>query len=1053
MNTKMLNTATKLLLALAGGALVAQSAIAGSVTYHDGDLLLGFRASGGTGSSNDLVVDLGQASTLAGYTSQQVLSIGNIGADLSSNFGSGWASRSDLFWSVAGTAGQAAVGSDPAHTLYVTTQQAVPGVQSLARVRANYAAQSGPTNKITSLGGSYVATAGVANSSTANSTVAVLQPTSVANSYASLQSTASSYGYFTPVAEGTFGSGVNGSLLDLYQLQPSSSAVAGNYVGRFSIDGTGALTFTPASLVGVNTVQLGASTYSVSEADVSGQVTVTVQRSGDLLSATSVTVATADGTAIAGTDYTSTTQTVNFGVGDTSKTVSIPVVNRSGYQGNRNFTVGLSGVSGGTTLGATTSSTVTITENIVSSVIAFNSTSYSASSGDTSVTLTFTRSGGAAPVTATIATTNGTAHAGADFVAPTGSAATVSFPANINTATATISLITPSGTRPAVNFTVGLTAAGTNASLTSDSSKLTATVALPFLDLTAPTIRVTSPSSGQAVSGTEGGSITVVGTAADNIAVASVQVALNGGAWTAATVGHPLVGYTYSLSGVTPRSGFNTVQVRATDSSGNVSSVATSSFTYVVKVALTITASTGGNVTGGLTPTTANPYPYQVGNSYKLTAVPASGYVFNGWTTGDNLGSPATDLKALSFVVSDALAQNPTITANFIASPFTFSVVGAFNGLVTATTGVTPTNSTEGFITLNVTTTGSFTGTLKIDGVILSLSGNLDNTGAAYFGANRDSYVLVLRTGKPDLVLSNVSLDLSPTGTNEITGSLDVLATTGSTDVTTASALSTFVADRAAYSTTTTAPTDFTASKYDIVIPAQAQTGLTTSQFPQGDGIGQISVSAAGVATLTGTLPDGTSLSATAPLSKNATVPLFAQLYSTKGSFSAFVTFDSTQTESDLHAPVVRWFKPSGLSGQTYYAAGWPTGVTTQLNGAKLNAAATPVIPGLGSADLVHGNAHLVFADGGLTSAQTKTVSISTTNVVTKVPATPVDSSFTLTLTAATGKASGTYKVGSSSTASLFGAQVYQKGSNQGAYGYFLNAAAGLSGGVSLAHE
>ena len=239
-----------------------------------------------------------------------------------------------------------------------------------------------------------------------------------------------------------------------------------------------------------------------------------------------------------------------------------------------------------------------------------------------------------------------------------------------------------------------------------------------------------------------------------------------------------------------------------------------------------------------------------------------------------------------------------------------------------------------------------------------------------------------------------------------------------------------------------------------MLIPAQAQTnGLTSSQFPQGDGIGQITVSTAGVVSLSGTLADGTALTATAPLSKNATVPLFAQLYTTQGSFSAFVTLDSSQTNTDLHAPVVRWFKPGGLSSQTYYPSGWPTGVTTQLNGAKLNTASAPVIPLLGAADLVHGNAHLVFDDGGLSSAQTKTVSVATTNVVTKVPATPVDSSYTLTLTASTGKINGTYKVGSSPTSSTYNGQIYQKGAGAGAYGFFLNAAAGLSGGVSLTHE
>jgi hypothetical protein len=487
--------------------------------------------------------------------------------------------------------------------------------------------------------------------------------------------------------------------------------------------------------------------------------------------------------------------------------------------------------------------------------------------------------------------------------------------------------------------------------------------------------------------------------------------------------------------------------VQSFDAAGNTSAIVTRSFTYVVKVALTVNVSGPGTVTGKLTGAV-----YQVGKTYSLTAVrsgPGTTNIFNGWT-GAGLNSPATALAKLTFVMSDALALNPVINAAFMVNPFDASVIGSYNGLVKAA-GLPVSNDKAGLITMLVTTSGSFSGTLKIDRLTLALSGQFDNTGHAVFGKDRANTVAIARPGKAGLVLSAVTLDLEETG--QITGAIGVQGR-GAVE-----AWSTLVADRAAFSTAHPVPASYTANKgyYTVVIPAQDQSnGLIAANFPQGDGFGSITVTTAGKVTLTATLADGTAVTASAPLSAALTSPLFAQIYTSKsGSFGGLITLDDSagQTEHDLVGTGFLWFKPY-LGGQ-YYPYGWPEGVSTTPIGAKYVAVpGTCILPGVTvTANNKIFNALLTFKHGGLLAEVKKALNLSRTNVVTRF-GTPADASYSLVLTAATGKFAGTF-THTDKTKPAFKGVVYQKGTAKGGYGYFLAPAikvlgAGLSGHVSL---
>lgn len=110
------------------------------------------------------------------------------------------------------------------------------------------------------------------------------------------------------------------------------------------------------------TLQLGAASAAVVES--AGQVTVSVSRTGGSSGAVSVRLDTADGTALAGQDYTARTTTLTFADGEVGpKSVDIPVGNDTAAELTETFTVSLSAPGGGATLGSPASTTVSILDD------------------------------------------------------------------------------------------------------------------------------------------------------------------------------------------------------------------------------------------------------------------------------------------------------------------------------------------------------------------------------------------------------------------------------------------------------------------------------------------------------------------------------------------------------------------------------------------------------------------------------------------------------------------------------------------------------------------
>lgn len=108
-------------------------------------------------------------------------------------------------------------------------------------------------------------------------------------------------------------------------------------------------------------VQMSATSYSVSEGGTS--ISIPVFRQSGTKGTVTVKYATANGTALATTDYTSKSGTLSWLEGDSSiRNIIIPLVNNTTKEISERFTVSLSGVTGAT-LGINKTATVTIVDN------------------------------------------------------------------------------------------------------------------------------------------------------------------------------------------------------------------------------------------------------------------------------------------------------------------------------------------------------------------------------------------------------------------------------------------------------------------------------------------------------------------------------------------------------------------------------------------------------------------------------------------------------------------------------------------------------------------
>ncbi len=151
----------------------------------------------------------------------------------------------------------------------------------------------------------------------------------------------------------------------------------------------------------------------------------TVTKSGTTSSSCSVNYATANGTAIAGSDYTANSNTLTFTSAQTSKTVSVVTTDDATVESAETFSMSLSNPTSGSTLGSPSSATATINDNDstpVCSGVSFTIASNGAVTEGVNSVFTVTKTGTATgSCGVSYGTANGTATAGSDYTTKSGS--------------------------------------------------------------------------------------------------------------------------------------------------------------------------------------------------------------------------------------------------------------------------------------------------------------------------------------------------------------------------------------------------------------------------------------------------------------------------------------------------------------------------------------------------------------------------------------------------------------------------------------------------------
>lgn len=730
-------------------------------------------------------------------------------------------------------------------------------------------------------------------------------------------------------------------------------------------------------------------------------------------------------------------------------------------------------------------------------------------------------------VSASLTTVNGTALAPSDYQAVNQPNFTMANGQNVYVLPITIE---NPGSTPEINetFTVKLTGpfvtpGGLSTVTVRIIDSTLVTTAGDNVRPPAPTI--TTPAANATITVATGGTWAVTGTATDNKGVKRVRVRVTTGGQPAAFTQDAVLTAPGAISTgftaqITPNTGTNTIEVIATDYADNDTDPlkpAIRTFKVLRVLEVEVLSSTYGSVTTGFSQNSGR----EVGKSYTITATQKApttsfaGGIFTGWTISGNdvadgndpfVNSSATD-RARIGITESALEKNTLtfiyreglkLTANFAINPYSPGIVGTYNGLIKASTsaptvaGTAPGNSTEGFFTATVQNTGAFSGKLTIDGLVLNVAGIFDANGVARFGTARTTTVTVARTGKPSLI---VKFNIGPVDALVTAGKITGEVTATEFLKSSVTAVSKVEADRAYFTGlaggtivpddyltvtgTAASPTGRTDGCFTVVLPSVAlgtqparitSKGYTEMDYPQGDGVGTLKVSKAGVVSLTATLADGTALLASSTLSQSLEVPLFAQLYNKLGFFSSKLKLDFTQADSDMKPTLgteVMWARPSIFTSH-YYPYGWAEVLNVGMQGAWYRARTGESsfrAPDSGDAQSdgdklkapdEDGNVALTFSDGLLSDTLAKAANISSTDTVVKVP--DNDPTFTLLFTRTTGALDGTV-THTDDTVVPFKAIMYQKGANAGGYGYFLTKQptpidyTGESGGVTLIGE
>ena len=232
---------------LASGVLFAAPSATTTDTFTEGEVLLGFYASSGTGASKNLVANLGSFDNFDNNDGATVSILGSsLVSDLVATYGANWNSRTDITWSVTGATFTDPVNGLTRNTIFVTSPRISVTDTPVSITGGTDSTLAGIRGNINSINTAYDAAP-----TTANSTVTVVIDNSNPDSMQARMALSNSPQFGTSNTNLTAGTTIS----DFYGLVPTSRGTnpadaaidtdgvvftrGTNYLGYFTLSSNG----------------------------------------------------------------------------------------------------------------------------------------------------------------------------------------------------------------------------------------------------------------------------------------------------------------------------------------------------------------------------------------------------------------------------------------------------------------------------------------------------------------------------------------------------------------------------------------------------------------------------------------------------------------------------------------------------------------------------------------------------------------------------------------------------------------------------------------------
>lgn len=217
---------------------------------------MGFRSA--DSNEGSVIINIGQASTYRDATGNFSLSVGNLDAALSLQFGGAWDTRADLYVGVAGSPSNTGlVNGDPLRTIYASNAQTTFGTESAAWSIGS-GARGTTSTLMQGIDNGFLAGADSANLD--NGATQVSTESNWWGSYMAGGANATgglSFSQFNPGIEASFAGGASTVALDLFRvLNSNTGATEPGTVGTGQYSGT--FTFTDTGIINYSTVSASA---------------------------------------------------------------------------------------------------------------------------------------------------------------------------------------------------------------------------------------------------------------------------------------------------------------------------------------------------------------------------------------------------------------------------------------------------------------------------------------------------------------------------------------------------------------------------------------------------------------------------------------------------------------------------------------------------------------------------------------------------------------------------------------------------------------------------